>query len=279
MAQSRLPGLARAPEGPSRRQSNPVQAVTVQSYVQARQVSKEIVMATLPIYLEVEDVAVGPVLIALKKMPGIIKLHLALLDEKPVPAARPGGMNTEQTVVAMFANRNGGPMTVDEVQAELGGTRTRSYSAIGGLKKKGVLQQIGKSTYKFSAKAMQMMSNNAPANPTAAPALPKPQSHPPAKKNGHVVAKAKAKKGGRAERGAGLTALRELLSQNGAMKFTDIRTELSQRGVKEKSTRGIVDRARRDGLLKKTSNGDFELTAKGASSASQSSQLQLGVEA
>ncbi|WP_155255205.1 hypothetical protein [Bradyrhizobium elkanii] len=217
-------------------------------------------------------------LIALKKMPGIIKLHLALLDEKPTPAARPGGMSTEQTMVAMFADRNGGPISVDEVQAELGGARSKTYSALYALKKKGVLQQVGKGEYKLSAKAMQLMTGkaptNAPAKPTT-PALPKPRSHPPAKRNGHAVLKPNS---GRAERGTGLTALRQVLSDSGPMKFAEIRAALGET-VSSKSVRGIIDRARRDGFLKKRPSGEFELTAKGALPASpESSQLQLGGE-
>jgi hypothetical protein len=45
-------------------------------------------MATLPIYLEVEDVAVGPVLLALRKMRGIIKMNLDLGLEAPALPGR-----------------------------------------------------------------------------------------------------------------------------------------------------------------------------------------------
>jgi Mn-dependent DtxR family transcriptional regulator len=206
-------------------------------------------MATLPIYLEVEDVAVGPVLIALKKMPGIIKMNLDLGEGPKLPSssAYTKGANYEQMALQLFARHNGGPLSLQQLQSELGGAKPRTYGVLHALKKKGVVQQVDKGQYQVNPKAIE--------HQPAPRALPKPT-----KNNGHDISKTPT---GRAKPGAGWQAISSLLTERGAMKAIDLRTALEPVGVSPKSLSGILDRSKRDGLLKKTSSGAYELTAKG----------------
>jgi hypothetical protein len=225
-------------------------------------------MATLPINLEIEDVAVGPVLVLLKRTPGVISIRLPFLEHKPTPAApRTNGLNIEQTVVQLFAKHHGGPLLVDAITAEIGGGRTRAYGAVHNLKKKGILELVGKGEYKFSAKAMHMMQKGASSEATTAPlALPKPKHH--AKGNGKTKIVKTAS--GRAKQGAGPAALRELLSEKGPMKHVDIKQTLDSKGVSAKSISGIIERGRRDGIIRKLPSGEYELTARGKQSSEAS---------
>jgi hypothetical protein len=212
-------------------------------------------------------VAVGPVLVLLRRTPGVISIRLPFLEHKPTPAPRTNGLNIEQTVVQLFAKHHGGPLVIDAIKEEIGGSKTRAYGAIHNLKKKGILVLIGKGEYKFSAKAMHMMQKGASPEATAAPlALPKPHSH--AKGNGKTKIVKTAS--GRAKQGAGPAALRELLSEKGSMKPIDIKQALDSKGVSSKSVSGILDRGRRDGMIKKLASGEYELTARGKQSSEAS---------
>jgi DNA-binding PadR family transcriptional regulator len=222
-------------------------------------------MATLPLHLEIEDIAYGPVLVLLKKTPGIIKLYMPFLDEKPTPAARPNVMNIEQTVVALFARHHGGPLQMEIIQEEVGGGKSRAYGALHNLKKKGILVLLGKGEYEFSAKAKAMMQRGAtPGGSSTAPlALPKPKSHH-ANEKAHSKTKLAKTPSGRAKQGTGPMAVRQLLTEKSPMTATDIRLALDAKGLSPKSVSGIIDRGRRDGLIRKLPNGTgYELTAKG----------------
>ncbi|MBO4221931.1 hypothetical protein [Bradyrhizobium neotropicale] len=199
-------------------------------------------MATLPIYLEVEDVAVGPVLIALRKMPGIIKMNLDLGEGPKLPTSSQyssKGNNYEQMALELFSRHNGGPLSADQVQSHLGGAKPRTYGVLHGLKKKGVLVTAGKGLYQVSSKAIEHQPQRA---------LPKP-----------AIAKTPT---GRASPGEGWKAVSALL-QRGAMKVIELKTALAPSGVSPKSLSGILDRSKRAGLIKKTAGGAYQLTAKG----------------
>jgi predicted transcriptional regulator len=130
------------------------------------------------------------------------------------------------------------------------------------LKKKGIVQGNGeKGQYQFTAKAMKLIQKNQPL------ALPAPAHFKKKKKaqkaNGHAVGGAGKSNGiERAGRGSGPAALRALLTQ-GPMTPSEIRASLAGNGVSAKSVSGILDRGKRDKLIKKV--GDkYELTAKGS---------------
>jgi hypothetical protein len=224
-------------------------------------------MATLPIHLEVEDVAVGPVLIALRKMPGIIKLHLDLLGDAPSASHREpknergsakAGANAER-IVALLMQNNGGPLKIGEIMRALGSTKSSAYTAMYTLKKKKVVQSPHAGEYELTDKAKrELLPDHAPKLLTGP------------KTNGAKPAKTKAAKlhkgpGGRPSPGSGWKMLRAALD-GGALKRAELITKLAESGMSEKSVSGIMARADRDKLIKNAGEiGVWELTPKGRS--------------
>jgi len=226
-------------------------------------------MATLPIYLEVEDVAVGPVLIALRRMPGIIKMNLDISAGAPAPApvARNGnGPKTNEIIIAMMMKANGEPVHVSDMARQVGGHKSRASVVLNALKKKGIVKAAGKGNWVLTPKAMRDLAKH--AEPQLLPA-PKPAAKPigKAKSNGHKVIEHNE----RAERGTGPAALCETL-RDGPLSVTDIRTNLEAKGVSGKSLSGFLDRGKRDGIIKKNASGLYELTAKGAKQSTAETQ-------
>jgi hypothetical protein len=210
-------------------------------------------MATLPIMIEVEVEAVGPMLILLKRTPGVIKFHVMLDDEKPaLPRGGHGNGNIKEAAIKLFAAHGGGPLDTSAVARELGGARPRAHGVLHNLKKEGVLRQVGKGTYQFTAHAMKAFA------PTLA--LPAPSKTMHAKTNGQMKVK-RGPSGMRASPGGGPRVLRELLTLGG-MTPGELRAGLAEHGISINSASGVLDRGKRDGLVKKV--GDkYELTAKG----------------
>ncbi|WLA75037.1 helix-turn-helix domain-containing protein [Bradyrhizobium diazoefficiens] len=216
-------------------------------------------LKTFPIMIEVEEVALGPVLRRLNDMPGIAKLHLDLghsgaarADEKKV--ARPSGGggrdgNGETVLAKAVAGLMRGQKTVAELSAEIGGPKTRVYGAIHQLKGKGLVEMVDKGTYKLTDKALAELK--AAQSGTAA-SLPKPEA--PA-----AVAKTLR---GRAKPGSGNIVLRAALDA-GPVAPADLRQHMAAKGMSEKSISGVLDRAKRDGLIKRNGSELYELTVKG----------------
>jgi hypothetical protein len=198
--------------------------------------------------LEVEEILLGPVLRKLNGMPGIAKLHLDLghggqvgakKAAKQVAAAREAnGDNNEQRLVKLLIH---GPKHIREISSLLGGAKSRTYGVIHALKKKGIVE-VGaeKGTHQLTARAMAQLG--------ARPALPAPAAikHGP---------------GGRASPGSGNIVLRAVLGA-GPLPANELRKQLGERGMSPKSASGILDRARKGGIVKKNGNG-YELTARG----------------
>ena len=204
-------------------------------------------MPTLPIHLEVEAEAVGPVLIALRKMPGIIKLHLDLGEGAAALPKPNGGMSIAEATMAFMVKHKGGPVHIQQIQHEIGGNKTRAYGVLHTLKKAGAVTGAGKGQWQLSPKAMAAAGLRL--------ALPKPK----AAKKAKVVKTAT----GRAAQGSGPATLIELLTKE-AMTGGAIRVALQAKGLSAKSTSGILTRTRRDGLVKRRADGLYELTAKGS---------------
>ncbi|HEX3412844.1 MAG TPA: hypothetical protein VHT00_14085 [Stellaceae bacterium] len=218
-------------------------------------------MATLPIRLEVEAEAVGPVMIALSKMPGIIKMKLEI-GEGPGPAAAPRaaggtGNGAREAILELFKERKGGPLSLEEISAVIGGGKSRSYGAVHYLKKLHVLRNVDKGVYQFTAKAM------AAAGLTLALPAPakKAKTAKPATTKAKAKTKAKPYKAGRVTRGIARAELLLLLTQQPSSRG-EIDEVLGKAGVATGSTGGVLERARRDGLVK-LNGTHYELTAKG----------------
>jgi hypothetical protein len=209
-------------------------------------------MATLPIHLEVEAEAVGPVMIALRKMPGVIKMHLDL-GEGPGSIAAPRGARTNPRagILQLLTDRKGGPLSLQEILTETGLAKKQAYGTLHHLKKQGVLRSVEPGVYQFTDKAM------AAAGLTLA--LPKPakshnKSHKKAKGNGHAAPIE------RASPGATTAALKAILA-DGPMRPREIASALAAHGISPRGASGVLHRGRLSGLIKKT--GDvYALTAK-----------------
>ncbi len=211
---------------------------------------------TFPIKIEVEEIALGTVLRQLNEMPGIAKLHLDLGHggqgagakqlEQHAAANRNGG-NHEQAVVKLLLH---GPTHISEIAAAVGGKKTRAYGVMTSLRKQGLTESAtGHGMHQLTAKAMAQLGG-------AMPALPAPEvKHGP---------------GGRASPGSGNIVLRAALDA-GPVAPTDLRKHLGSKGMSRKSVSGVIDRAKKNGLIKRNGSG-YELTAKGQ-------KIEMGVAA
>jgi hypothetical protein len=239
-------------------------------------------MATLPIYLDVEDVAFGPVLIALRKMPGIIKIRLD--DDDPKPGRQSGrqsgaggqigaqpakaGANAER-IVALLMQNNGGPLKINEIMHAIGSTKSSAYTAMYTLKKKHVVQTPHVGQYELTDKAKrELLPNSAnSANSSAIKLLPKPREVAKAKTDGHKTNGHKAN-GHRAAPGTGQKLLLHALS-TGPLKRETLIKHLGESGMSEKSVTGVMARAQDAKLIKSLGGGSWELTAKGTNQAAE----------
>jgi hypothetical protein len=130
---------------------------------------------TFPIRLEVEEIALGPVLRKLNDMPGIVDLHLDLghggqgagrkkLEEEAAKAR--SGESVEQTTIKLLLE---GPKHISELSKALGGNKSRAYGAIHQLKKKGLIEaSTERGTHQLTAKTRAQLNG-------ARPALPAPE--------------------------------------------------------------------------------------------------------
>ena len=213
---------------------------------------------TFPIMIEVEEIALGPVLRKLNEMPGIAKLHLDLgrggegagrkpLEQHAEARAQSSG-GREPIVIKLLMQ---GPKHVSEISAAIGGNKTRAYGITNSMSKKGIVERAeGGGMWKLTKKAMSQLGKAMPvATPVAAevPALPAPAvKHGPS---------------GRASPGSGPIVLRVALD-GGPLTPQALRAKLTEGGMSGKGVSGVLDRARKNGLIKKNGVG-YELTAKG----------------
>ena len=199
---------------------------------------------TFPIRLEVEEIALGTVLRKLNDMPGIAKLDLDLghggegAGKRQLAEAAGqlrGGL--EQLVLnALNAN---GQMSLKDLVRVLGRKKQSIYGATHQLKKKGLIQNGGdKGTYRLAVGTKLIEGPSAGATVERTPT-------------------------GRAATGSGPIILRDALIASGPLSPGDLRKHLQARGMSGKSVSGVLERAKRHGLIKKNGAG-YELTAKGA---------------
>jgi Mn-dependent DtxR family transcriptional regulator len=204
---------------------------------------------TFPIRLEVEEIALGTVLRRLNEMAGIAKIDLDLGHggKKALPHLNErGNGNGDGLLTKAVAMMMSGPKSIDEISAALGGARSRVYGVMHQLKGKKLVKAVSKGVYQLTDKAMAGLGPHASVTPVT-PALPAPVKRGPA---------------GRASPGSGNIILRTVLN-GAAMPSSDLRAQLAIKGMSSKSISGVLDRAKRDGLVKLNSDKAYELTAKG----------------
>jgi hypothetical protein len=202
---------------------------------------------TFPIMIEVEEIALGPVLRRLNEMPGIAKLHLDLGHggagkDRPEQGAshavaKASASSLDEAAVKLLA---GGPMHIRAISAGLGGARSRAYGVMTRLRVKGLAQPgDGPGMHQLTSKGVK--SNGATNGAT-----PPQVTHGPK---------------GRATPGSGNRALLAGI-EAGAVTTSALRDYLASAGMSSKSIPGVIVRAKRDGLIKMGGDG-YELTAKG----------------
>ncbi|MBR0879601.1 MULTISPECIES: helix-turn-helix domain-containing protein [Bradyrhizobium] len=166
----------------------------------------------------------------------------------PKPALQPAngrsysnGETARAQVVAMLMT---GPKTIGELGAAIGGAKSRVYGTVNYLLKKKLAKSAGKGVWQVTDKAMAEVNPQQPH----VPALPAPA----------VVKRGPA---GRAAPGSGNIVLRAAL-EAGPVRPSDLRARMASKGMSPKSISGVLERAKRDGLVKKNGSG-YALTAKG----------------
>lgn len=206
---------------------------------------------TFPINLEVEEIALGTVLRQLNDMPGIVKIDLNLghgghgpgrkqLEQHASTASVQNG-SREPIALKMLME---GPKHIREISKALGGAKSRAYGLTNSLSKKGLVERgEGSGMWRLTKKAMHQLGAA-----SAVPQLPAPQvKHGPA---------------GRAVPGSGPIILRAALDA-GPKGSSDLRRQLAEQGMSTKSISGVLDRGKKQGLIKKNGADLYELTAKG----------------
>lgn len=210
---------------------------------------------TFPIRLDVEEIALGTVLRKLNEMPGIVNLHLDLghggqgagRKQLEQHAAEVHIQNGSREPLALKLLMQG-PKHIGEISQLLGGAKTRAYGLMNSLQKKGLTKSIGKGMHELTKKALHQLGGAV----QMVPALPAPSPTPATVKHGPA---------GRASPGSGNIVLRTILAA-GPLTPADVRARASAQGMSAKSVAGVIDRAKKGGLIKKNGSG-YELTAKG----------------
>lgn len=204
---------------------------------------------TWEIKLDVEELALGAVLRKLNEMPGIAALHLDLgrggegagrkqLDQASV--ATPRGNNSQEIVKLLMS----GPKHLDEMVSAIGGKKSSFYTATSKLSKEGLVERgANKGQWQLTAKARGQLGG-------AVPALAAPKE-----------SKVKEAPSGRAVPGSGNIALKAILLE-GPKSPSEVRAAAGAAGISPKSITGVLDRAKKAGLIRKNGSG-YELTAKG----------------
>ena len=188
---------------------------------------------TFPVKLEVEEIALGTVLRKLHDMPGVVKLDLDFGEggkgagrEKLQRAAVERSASPEEMIMAALSH--GKPMkSADLIKAT-------------GMKPHRVYYALGKIGIKRNAEGFyHILPISELASLKALPA--------PAIKRGPT---------GRASPGSGNVVLIGVLkSEQAAMPTSKLRTFLGNNGMSAKSVSGVLNRAKRDGIIKATKEG------------------------
>lgn len=188
----------------------------------------------------IEEIAVGTWMRRNAEMPGVLTIEPQLDRKPPSAPALPGANgnghgNIQQAVLALLVE---GPKTARELAPMIGGTPNRVHGSLHGLMKKGLAKSINKVWHAAA-------ETGALARPAALPAPKGPM--------------------GRASSGASRQVMLDALA-TAPMRSKDIAAQLVAAGVSARSLSGVLDRGKRDGIIKKNSDGLYELTAKGRKS-------------
>jgi hypothetical protein len=192
---------------------------------------------TFPIRIEVEEIALGPVLRRLHEMEGVAKLNLDLGPGGHKPAVpNTQGNGAQEKAIALLMT---GPKHRNEISPVIGGAKSRLYNTINQLKKKKMIKAIDGGYYALADAAAHQLNGQ----PRALPAPQVPISKGPAGRAGPMV-------------------LRAALDA-GPVAPSDLRKHMAANGMSPKAVYGVLDRGKKAGLIKKNGSALCELTAKG----------------
>jgi hypothetical protein len=212
-------------------------------------------MATLPIYLEVEHRAVGPLLIGFRNNPDIVTVAIPLGAPHRVVVPRQHGARSkaQELIIASFIKANGRPLTLVDLRRETSLTRTSIYDSLKGLSHDNIVKRGEfRGTWQLSEKAKREKVGD------AARISPSPT------KSAARVNKKEIERGpsGRVSRGIGRALLLQALAA-GTNTRADLIKHLSERGISPKSAQVMLERTKRDKAITSNGRGAYALTARG----------------
>ena len=215
-------------------------------------------MATLSILLEVEDIAVGNLLIAIRNIPGVepgIKtISLSTGGPQPaVPRQHGVGPNAKELITASLVKAKGGPLNLGDLHRETRLSRTSLYESLTKLSLDEVVKHgEDKGAWQLTEKAKREMVGD------AVTMLPSPTKMAAKANKQHI----KREPAGRASPGAGRKLLLQALAA-GTNARADLIKHLSESGISPKSAQGTLKRAKGDKVVTSNGRGVYALTAKG----------------
>lgn len=198
----------------------------------------------IPVLIHIEDLPFAKILRQLHDTQGIVEVAVLLgqgggksvLTEAEIEAARANGTSLQAKVIAALAAR--GPMGVSDVAEAIDGRKSSVHGAMNALGKKGIVKNVDRKWHLI-------------ARPPTNGATPPQVAHTA---------------GGRARPGQGSALLLAML-RDGAKALAELRTSAAAAGVSAKSVKGMVDRARNAGFIRRSGGkgrkGQYMLTARG----------------
>jgi Mn-dependent DtxR family transcriptional regulator len=199
------------------------------------------------ITVTVEEVAFGPTLRKLHELPGILKVDVDLgaggisagvKKHEQRAAQLLDGPTHEEKIVALLTTRGGGPMHIRDIGEAIKVRHSSVNSALHLLKKKGITVSAGTGLHRLKD-AVQHTNGTALA-------LPAPRRTP----------------SGRIAQGSGPIFLRQAL-EAGSMRPGELSKALAARGMSAKGVSGVLRRSMDKGLIKRNTDGTYDLTVKG----------------
>jgi hypothetical protein len=215
-------------------------------------------MTLFPILLEIEEPLLGKVLLSLKSMPGVAKMHLDLdgagkkkpsrvgLPSDPRPKKLPrGGRPISRDVI--LAELMSGPKTSDDLRAVLvkhGFMESSMHPMVGDLKTKGIVESTAAGVYRLTQAALEKIGKSAPTQ------LPAPQT------NGVTPGK-------RMSTGSGPVVIAKIITEAGGIATRRHLIEAGAKlGLTERIVSGNLSRMKNRKLLLLPEPAHYKLTAK-----------------
>jgi hypothetical protein len=215
-------------------------------------------MATIGLKVKLEDTALGPVMILLRKTPGVIGWEIEMDSLAPPAPKLPGHKKMRDVALDQFGL--GEPLTIDQMAAVLG-NKSRAHGALNHLSKFGLVRSVApRGTWMLTAKgrhALGLPSQKLLPSPAkkAAKAKPAKAVKAKAKTNGHAAPVGR----GRGKPGETAGVLRSILTKHGALTRRAIGDKMVEAGLAKTVLSGAMDRARKSKMIRQRDDQLYEL--------------------